>query len=56
MDQGGLPRQIEAAFELALGRAPVPKETDLLVSYGTKYELANVCRLILNSNEFLFID
>jgi hypothetical protein len=53
---GDLPRQIEGAYRLALGRMPTAEETRTLAAYGVKYGLANVCRLVLNSNEFLFID
>ncbi|MBI1789521.1 MAG: PSD1 domain-containing protein [Acidobacteria bacterium] len=51
-----LPERIAAAYRLALGRAPRPDETEALAAYAAQYGLANACRLILNSNEFLFID
>ena len=50
-----LTRQIEAAYELALGRKPTDQEMARLAAYGAKHGLANVCRLILNSNEFMFV-
>ena len=48
--------QVRAAFRLALGRSPNPVELDDLVAYARTYGLANVCRVILNLNEFVFVD
>jgi mono/diheme cytochrome c family protein len=50
-----LDRQIDLAYRLALGRPPRPDETIRLAAYAKKHGLANVCRLILNSNEFMFV-
>jgi mono/diheme cytochrome c family protein len=52
---GGLGKQIESAYLLALGRPPTAQETSRLADYAKKHGMANVCRLILNSNEFLFV-
>jgi hypothetical protein len=49
-------QQIAAAYQLAFGREPQPEEVELLTAYTAKHGLANTCRLILNSNEFLFVD
>ena len=49
-------KQIEAAYQLALNRSPRADESKLLVTYAKKYGLPNLCRLIFNSNEFLFVD
>ncbi|PYI83358.1 MAG: hypothetical protein DME26_15115, partial [Verrucomicrobia bacterium] len=51
-----LPGQVEAAYQLALGRSPRNMETHELLSYAQKHGLANLCRLILNSNEFMFVN
>jgi hypothetical protein len=48
--------QIEAAFVHALGRPPRGGERDALTTYARKHGLANACRLLFNTNEFLFID
>jgi hypothetical protein len=48
-------KQIEMAYLLALGRPPRPEEMTRLAAYAKKHGLANVCRLILNSNEFMFV-
>jgi hypothetical protein len=48
--------QITAAFRLALSREPTAEELRELTAYGEKHGMANVCRVILNLNEFLFVD
>ena len=48
--------RITVAFELALGRPPRNDEGATLLTYAEKHGLANACRLILNMNEFIFID
>jgi hypothetical protein len=50
-----LGKQIEMAYLLALGRPPRAEETTRLAAYAMKHGMANVCRLILNSNEFMFV-
>ncbi|MBI1914989.1 MAG: PSD1 domain-containing protein [Planctomycetes bacterium] len=49
-------RQVTAAYRLILGRAPTPKEARAVGAYAAKYGLANACRVLLNSNEFVFVD
>jgi hypothetical protein len=51
-----LTKQIEAAYQLALGRAPTSGEVKMLKDYAAKHGLANACRIILNSNEFMFVN
>ena len=51
-----VPGQVELAFQLALGRAPRPTEFNRFVAYADKHGLANFCRLLYNTNEFIFID
>jgi hypothetical protein len=41
---------------LILGRAPTPKEAKAVGAYTAKRGLANACRVLLNSNEFVFVD
>ncbi len=48
--------QIEAAYRMAFERAPTPKERDALIGYLGQHGLVNFCRLIVNTNEFLFVD
>ena len=48
--------QIRHAHQLALGRAPDPETLQKLSSYTSNYGLPNLCRLLLNLNEFAFVD
>ena len=48
--------QIGYAFQLALGRLPDETETKLLMEYAKENGLENLCRLIFNMNEFVFVD
>ncbi|HEX5443974.1 MAG TPA: PSD1 and planctomycete cytochrome C domain-containing protein [Pirellulales bacterium] len=48
--------QISAAWQLAIARPPSEAELRRLTSYAERFGLANACRVILNSNEFVFID
>jgi hypothetical protein len=48
--------QIETAYELALGRPPSRAETRDLLAYAKEHGLPNLCRLIFNSNEFMFVN
>jgi len=53
---GDLPNRITATYRLALGHEPTPEEKCVLLDYASKHGLANACRLILNTNEFSFVD
>ena len=48
--------QIARLFELVLLRPPRPAEADSFRAYLGKHGLANTCRLLLNSNEFMFVN
>jgi hypothetical protein len=50
------PRQVDAAYRLAFGRAPSEAERAALVAHVQRHGLANGCRLLFNANEFLFVD
>jgi hypothetical protein len=52
----GLREQVAAACQLAFGRAPTRSEARDLLAYAQKHGLANLCRLLLNSNEFMFVN
>ena len=58
VDKAGadLPAKITEAMRLAVQRAPTPEELTTLTSYANQYGLANTCRLIVNLNEFAFVD
>jgi hypothetical protein len=51
-----LDAQIKLAFALAISRAPLPDELAPLTAFAEREGLENTCRLILNLNEFSFID
>jgi hypothetical protein len=53
---GGPAEQTALALRLALGRAPRLAEQEALAAYARDHGLANACRLILNLNEFVFVD
>ena len=55
----GYPNQeqrIEEAFRLALGRSPTLEERDILAGYAREHGLPQACRVLLNLNEFAFVD
>jgi Protein of unknown function (DUF1549)/Protein of unknown function (DUF1553)/Planctomycete cytochrome C len=52
----GRSKEVEEAFRLALGRPPSAQEREALVNYAKEHGLANACRVILNLNEFVFVD
>jgi hypothetical protein len=52
----GLDAQVTTAVRLALGRDPSPMELERLAGYAREHGLANMCRLIFNLNEFVFVD
>jgi hypothetical protein len=47
---------VATAFRLALGRDPTLPEREALERYAKEHGLANACRVILNLNEFVFVD
>ncbi len=48
--------QVSDAFRIALARSPSDDELAPLVGYAKAHGLANACRVILNMNEFVFVD
>jgi diphthamide biosynthesis methyltransferase len=48
--------RITHAVRIAFGREPTAKERDALAAYAKEHGLANACRVILNLNEFVFVD
>lgn len=51
-----LEQQVAAAIQTTLGREPQPAEREQLLAYAKQHGLANLCRLLLNTNEFLFVN
>ncbi len=57
VEKAGTPEaQITRAFRTALGRSPTPTERATLVEHAQTHGLPNTCRVILNLNEFVFVD
>jgi len=52
----GVDGQVSLACRIALGRPPEPRELRALAAYAGEHGLANACRVILNLNEFVFVD
>ena len=53
--------QIQLAFKTALGREPTPDESErmqalMATSTGSSDALAPVCRVLLNANEFVYVE
>ncbi len=46
---------VDQVYRLALGRDPTPPERSDAVSFVTEHGLATFCRVVFNSNEFLFV-
>ena len=49
-------KQIDLAYRLAMGRAPDAQETGTALDFSKKYGMAGFCRVLFNSNEFLYVD
>jgi mono/diheme cytochrome c family protein len=47
---------VSTAFRLALAREPTAEERQALEGYAKQHGLPNACRVILNLNEFVFVD
>ncbi len=48
--------RIASLYRLALGREPNDLERSALAAYAARHGLANACRLLWNTNEFVFVD
>ena len=44
------------ACERVWGRLPTDEERSAFAAYAVKHGLPNLCRVLFNSNEFLFVD
>ena len=54
--KGNIPEQVQAAFQLILQRQASSHELEQFAGYVTSHGLANACHLLLNTNEFLYLD
>ena len=48
--------QVDRLFRLVYHREPAPDESRLVSQLASEHGLANACRVVLNSNEFLFVN
>jgi hypothetical protein len=48
--------QVDALFRLTLNRSPSPDEMKALLPYAQTHGMPAACRLVLNTNEFMFVD
>jgi hypothetical protein len=55
-EAAGLEGQVQRAFALALGRPASAQEQRDFAAYAAEHGLANLARLLCNSNEFLFVN
>ena len=55
-DEKSLPAQIDRALRLVAGRNPTLSERSALAEYATNHGLANLCRVLLNMSEFVYLD
>ncbi len=51
-----LSQQVTQLYQLVLGRDPEPTELTAVSQYVQQFGLANACRFLLNTNEFMFVD
>jgi hypothetical protein len=54
--RGKRTKQVQEAFSLILQRQASANELEQFVTYVAKHGLANACHLLLNTNEFLYLD
>ena len=49
-------KRIDRLYELTCNRPATRDEVEALTAYAEKYGLPNACRLVFNSNEFMFVN
>ena len=55
-EAGTVEARIDRAFRLLCARAPTNAEAALLTGHARQHGLASACRVLVNSNEFLFVN
>ena len=50
------PDKTARAFQLTTGRMPSAEESSFLENYASAHGLNNLCRVLLNASEFVFVD
>ena len=55
-ETGETKAQVQVGFQRLTGRAATSEELELLVNYCERHGLENLCRVLFNLNEFIFVD
>jgi hypothetical protein len=55
-ERGRPEEQLSYGFQLATGRTPTTEELAQITVYSQEFGLPNACRVLLNLNEFVFVD
>jgi hypothetical protein len=55
-ETGDIDDALDLAFRQALGRRPHDEEVEVLSQITARHGLPAACRVILNMNEFVFVD
>lgn len=58
LNDSGLPpeTQVERAYKFAYGRTPTPEERTMAVEFVNRQGLTDLCHVLMNSNEFLYLN
>ena len=49
-------QQVARGIEITTGRTATQREIEALTQYASKHGLPNVCRLLFNLSEFVYVD
>ena len=52
----GLAPQITRAFALVFARKPSPEEFDAAITVAQSHGMTQLCRMLLNANEFVYVE
>ncbi len=55
-EAASLSERVERALQLTLGRAPSAAESEQLIQYAQQHGLPNLCRVLFNLSEFVYLD
>ena len=50
------PEMVRRAVDLSLQREPTNDELEALTTYAEQHGMENLCRLVLNFSEFLYLE
>lgn len=55
-ETGSLEQQVDLGFQSITGRSPTDQERQILTDYARQHDLKNLCRVLFNLNEFVFVE